>query len=58
MVHEFGHLVGAKDQYYSDGTAKPGYEDNVMGNAKSGIVDERTIKEILERNPPKEFQRE
>jgi RHS repeat-associated protein len=54
MVHEFGHLAGARDQYYSDGTPKAGYENNVMGSAKSGTVDERTIKEILDRNPPKE----
>lgn len=57
LVHEFGHLAGARDQYYSDGTPKPGYEDNVMGSAKSGTVDERTIKEILERNPPTEADR-
>jgi RHS repeat-associated protein len=57
MSHEFGHLAGAGDRYTTQGPTA-GYENNIMGSAKSGKVDERTIKEILERNPPSEPKKE
>lgn len=58
MTHEFGHLAGAFDKYDISGAPNPGYENNIMGSAKSGKVDERTINEILKRNPPKEPKQE
>jgi hypothetical protein len=53
MVHEAGHLMGARDQYYPS-TGKPveGSEGNVMATAKGGKVEAKNITEIIKANPP------
>lgn len=51
IAHEAGHLMGAGNQYYSDGSPKPGYEKSNMANAKNGIVGEKDIKNIIDANP-------
>ena len=50
VIHEAGHLMGINhDYYFSNGTAQPGWEGNIMATT-SGTVDARNINEILKFN--------
>jgi hypothetical protein len=38
-----------EDMYYSDGTPKPGWENDIMANVESGWPSERDIQVIIEK---------
>ena len=47
-AHEFGHILGLIDRYNKQtNMPNPGWENNIMGNSKSGEVENRNILEIL-----------
>ncbi|KAA5535570.1 RHS repeat-associated core domain-containing protein [Flavobacterium baculatum] len=45
--HEFAHLLGLDDRYSDEGGAYKGWENNIMGNAIDGNVDQRNIDSIV-----------
>ena len=48
--HEIGHILGLDDRYSDkNGRSVPdkGWENNIMGNSKSGKVEQRNIDGIL-----------
>jgi len=52
-AHEFGHLLGLVDRYFSDDEGytfpNPGWEGNIMSNSKRS-VEQRNIDAIFNRN--------
>jgi hypothetical protein len=50
MLHEFMHLLGNAppyDHYYSSGEATPGWEESIMGNVRTGGVQQINIAEMI-----------
>lgn len=45
--HEFGHLLGLDDRYTDKNGADAGWENNIMGNSRTGKVEQRNIYAIL-----------
>ena len=46
--HEFGHLLGLLDRYSDNGGVFKGWENNIMGESRTGSVDQRNINGIVE----------
>lgn len=51
IAHEAGHIMDIGDRYRNIWPFQidPGYEDNIMANDKTGIVDVRNIEKIIAR---------
>ncbi|MDR1763090.1 MAG: metallopeptidase family protein, partial [Dysgonamonadaceae bacterium] len=46
-VHEVGHLLGLDDRYTDKGGVNKGWEGNIMGESRTGKVEQRNIDGIL-----------
>ena len=46
--HEVGHILGLKDRYSNIKGREKGWENNIMGNSKNGVVEQRNIELILQ----------
>ena len=47
--HEVGHILGLSDQYNDNNGINKGWEHNIMGDSRKGKVDNRNIRDILNR---------
>ncbi|WP_294745647.1 RHS repeat-associated core domain-containing protein [uncultured Prevotella sp.] len=47
--HEVGHILGLSDQYNDNNGINKGWEQNIMGDSRKGKVDNRNIRDILNR---------
>lgn len=45
--HEVGHLLGLGDKYSDENGVMEGWEGNIMGNSRTGIVEQKNIDAIL-----------
>jgi RHS repeat-associated protein len=53
FLHELLHLLGAQDHYTGTGANRvpeKGWENNIMGGGGGNQIDDRNIKEIIDRN--------
>jgi uncharacterized protein RhaS with RHS repeats len=46
--HELGHLLGLDDRYTDDKGPNKGWENNIMGDSKNGIVEQRNVDGVLQ----------